>query len=102
MSLFSWFSISEVTPSTHRLTGEPNLNRTDRPRKSGSGRGLTKLLQPIEVDDVLGSTVGSRADKEVRPLQDEEGLLPVTRVQHGPVPQQTHPFKFPGQQTMAT
>lgn len=100
-SLFSWFSVSEVTPLTHSLTGESDPTRTGRPRRRGGGWGLTELLQPVEVDDVLGGAVSPWADEEVGPLQDEEGFLPVTRVQHGPVPQQTHPLKLPGQQAVA-
>lgn len=61
---------------------------------------LTELLQAVQVDDVLGGSVVSWADEQVGLLQDEVGLLPLLRVQHGSVPQQAHPLKLTAQQAV--
>ncbi len=64
------------------------------------GPGLTELLQTVQVDDVLCCSVVSGTDEEVGLLQDKVGLLPLLRVQHGSIPQQTDPLKLPSQQAV--
>lgn len=68
--------------------------------RPGLSRTLTELLQTVQVDDVLRGAVISGTDEEVGLLQDEVGLLPLLRVQHGSVPQQTDPLKLPSQQAV--
>lgn len=65
------------------------------------GPGLTQLLQAVQVDDVLCRSIVSGTDEEVGFLQDEVRLLPLLRVQHGPVLQQPDTLELPGQQTVA-
>lgn len=64
-------------------------------------RTLTELLQAVQVDDVLCSSVMSGTDEEVGLLQNEVSLLPLLRVQHGSVPQKADALELPSQQAVA-
>ncbi len=58
------------------------------------------LLQALQVDDVLCCSIVSGTDEQIGLLQDEVCLLPLLRVQHGSIPQQTDPLKLPSQQAV--
>lgn len=62
---------------------------------------LTELLQPPQVDAVLGPVLLGGADKEVTFLQDEEGPLPALGVQHALVAQLAHALELVTQQAVA-
>lgn len=63
-------------------------------------RALTELLQPPQVDAVLGPVLLGGADEEVGFLQDEEGLLPALRVEHALVAQLARSLEFVAQQAV--
>lgn len=101
ISFFSWFSVSEATPSTQTESASAHQsNRMDQLSDCRPGPGLTQLLQTVQVDDVLCCSIVSGTDEEVGLLQNKVRFLPLLRVQHGPVSQQTDPFKLPSQQAV--
>lgn len=65
-------------------------------KQSGLER-LTELLQAFQVNNVLSSSIVSRANEEVGLLQNKEALFPLPRVQHGLITQLAHTLKLPRQ-----
>lgn len=99
MSFLSWLSFSEAIPSTqiqmhHRSISDHQYLITN------ICWTLTEFLQTVQVNDVLCGAIVPGADEQVGLLQDEIGLLPLLRVQHGPVPHQPDTLKLPGEKAV--